>query len=225
MHHRYALMHCSLRSLLLVWNLIAIKISNSERSEHWCEFTSTNSPVSIQSHCAQVMTSSNQIQNLIPQELNSQSMILKRKPMTDQKLLDADLHLRISKTLEQSLTEVADSYNLKKATLGRMIIQRHLNDYRKNRLFAWVRNRLWLCKYPVTWNQQKLFSSLRNSLQRLNDCWLEKSRFRLPWQKRQNNIKEINRHADHHSEHSSQSVASEWPVAPKDYVLQAVLCF
>jgi len=56
--------------------------------------------------------------------------------MTDQKLLDADLHLRISKTLEQSLTEVADSYNLKKATLGRMIIQRHLNDYRKNRLFA-----------------------------------------------------------------------------------------
>ena len=171
MHHRYALMHCSLRSLLLVWNLIIIKISNSERSEHWHEFTSANSLVSIQSHCAQAMTSRNQIENLIPQELNSQSMILKRKPMTDQKLLDADLHLRISKTLEQSLTEVADSYNLKKATLGRMIIQRHLNDYRKNRLFAWVRNRLWLCNCPVTWNQPLSFSSLRNSLPKLNDCW------------------------------------------------------
>lgn len=187
MHHRYALMHCSLRSLLLVWNLIIIKISNSERSEHWHEFTSANSLVSIQSHCAQVMTSSNYVENLIPQALNSQSMILKRKPMTDQKLLDADLHLRISKTLEQSLTEVADSYNLKKATLGRMIIQRHLNDYRKNRLFAWVRNRSLLCNWPWTWNQPLSCNSLRNSLQRLNDSWYEKSRFRLPWPKWKSN--------------------------------------
>lgn len=55
---------------------------------------------------------------------------------TNQTNLDADLHMRIPVQLEQSLVEVANSYNLKKATLGRIIIQRHLNDYRKNRLFA-----------------------------------------------------------------------------------------
>jgi hypothetical protein len=55
---------------------------------------------------------------------------------TIQELLEADLHMRIPAQLEKSLVEVAASYNLKKATLGRIIIQRHLNDYRKNRLFA-----------------------------------------------------------------------------------------
>lgn len=53
-----------------------------------------------------------------------------------QQVLNADLHMRISDALEQSLTEIAASYHLKKATLARMILQRHLNEYRKNWLFS-----------------------------------------------------------------------------------------
>ncbi len=54
---------------------------------------------------------------------------------TNKQLLENDLHLRISNDLEQSLTEIASSYNLKKSTLARIIVQQNLQNYTKNRLW------------------------------------------------------------------------------------------
>jgi len=51
-------------------------------------------------------------------------------------LLEKGIHIRIPEELEQRLTNIAASYNLKKSTLGRIILYRHLNDY--------VRNRMWV---------------------------------------------------------------------------------
>ena len=54
---------------------------------------------------------------------------------TNKQLLENDLHLRISDDLERSLTEIASSYNLKKSTLARIIVQQNLQNYTKNRLW------------------------------------------------------------------------------------------
>lgn len=54
---------------------------------------------------------------------------------TDKKLLANELHMRISSDLEQSLTEIASSYNLKKSTLARIIVQQNLQNYTRNRLW------------------------------------------------------------------------------------------
>jgi predicted transcriptional regulator len=47
---------------------------------------------------------------------------------TNKQLLENDLHLRISDDLERSLTEIASSYNLKKSTLARIIVQQNLKN-------------------------------------------------------------------------------------------------
>ncbi len=52
--------------------------------------------------------------------------------------LDTDLHLRIPKDFEMNLARVAATYNMRKSTLCRIILQRELNNYSRNRLFAWV---------------------------------------------------------------------------------------
>jgi hypothetical protein len=54
---------------------------------------------------------------------------------TPKQLLENDLHMRISDELERSLTEIASSYNLKKSTLARIIVQQNLQNYTKNRLW------------------------------------------------------------------------------------------
>jgi hypothetical protein len=54
---------------------------------------------------------------------------------TNKQLLENDLHLRISKDLERSLTEIASSYNLKKSTLARIIVQQNLKNYTRNKLW------------------------------------------------------------------------------------------
>jgi hypothetical protein len=53
----------------------------------------------------------------------------------NKQLLENDLHLRISKDLEQSLTEIASSYNLMKSTLARIIVQQNLQNYTRNKLW------------------------------------------------------------------------------------------
>ena len=54
---------------------------------------------------------------------------------TPKQLLENDLHMRISDELERSLTEIASSYNLKKSTLARIIVQQNLQNYTKNRFW------------------------------------------------------------------------------------------
>jgi hypothetical protein len=54
---------------------------------------------------------------------------------TPKQLLENDLHMRISDELERSLTEIASSYNLKKSTLARIIVQQNLQNYTKNQLW------------------------------------------------------------------------------------------
>ena len=54
---------------------------------------------------------------------------------TNKQLLENDLHLRISDDLERSLTEIASSYNLKKSTLARIIVQQNLKNYTRNKLW------------------------------------------------------------------------------------------
>lgn len=49
---------------------------------------------------------------------------------------DKELHLRIPNELQEKLTRIANSYNLKKSTFIRMLINRELHNYDKNRLFA-----------------------------------------------------------------------------------------
>ena len=51
--------------------------------------------------------------------------------------LDKELHLRIPKEFEMNLARVAATYNMRKSTLCRIILQRELNNYSRNRLFAW----------------------------------------------------------------------------------------
>lgn len=50
--------------------------------------------------------------------------------------LDRNLHLRIPINFEESLAQVAASYNMKKSTFSRVILMRELNNYTRNRLFT-----------------------------------------------------------------------------------------
>ena len=52
--------------------------------------------------------------------------------------LDKEIHLRIPKDFEMNLARVAATYNLKKSTFCRIILQRELQNYDRSRLFAWV---------------------------------------------------------------------------------------
>ena len=51
--------------------------------------------------------------------------------------LDKELHLRVPKDFEMNLARVAATYNLKKSTFCRIILQRELSNYDRSRLFAW----------------------------------------------------------------------------------------
>ena len=51
--------------------------------------------------------------------------------------LDKEIHLRIPKDFEMNLARVAATYNLKKSTFCRIILQRELSNYDRSRLFAW----------------------------------------------------------------------------------------
>ena len=51
--------------------------------------------------------------------------------------LDKEIHLRVPKDFEINLTQVAATYNMKKSTFCRIILMRELNNYSRNRLFAW----------------------------------------------------------------------------------------
>ena len=50
--------------------------------------------------------------------------------------LESEIHIRITPELEQLITNIAKSYSLKKSTLGRIILSRHINDYVKNSLWG-----------------------------------------------------------------------------------------
>ena len=50
--------------------------------------------------------------------------------------LEKELHLRIPKEFEIDLARVAATYNMKKSTFCRIILQRELNNYDRSRLFA-----------------------------------------------------------------------------------------
>ena len=48
---------------------------------------------------------------------------------------DRELHIRISKGFEESLKSIANDYGLNKSTLARVILERDLPQYTRNRLF------------------------------------------------------------------------------------------
>ena len=50
--------------------------------------------------------------------------------------LEKELHLRIPKEFEIDLARVAATYNMKKSTFCRIILQRELSNYDRSRLFA-----------------------------------------------------------------------------------------
>ena len=56
--------------------------------------------------------------------------------MQEEKTISIDLHTRLTQDLAKNLNEVAKSYGMKKSTLARVILQRELPNYTKNRLFA-----------------------------------------------------------------------------------------
>ena len=51
--------------------------------------------------------------------------------------LDKEIHLRIPKDFEINLARVAATYNMRKSTFCRIILQRELQNYDRSRLFAW----------------------------------------------------------------------------------------
>ncbi len=51
--------------------------------------------------------------------------------------LDTDIHIRIPVQLVNQLQQIAESYAMKKSSLARIILLRHVNDYSRNRLFIW----------------------------------------------------------------------------------------
>ncbi len=53
-----------------------------------------------------------------------------------QPLLNRDLHLRIDESLEKLISETAQQNCLKSSTLCRVILQRTLPQYSRNRFFA-----------------------------------------------------------------------------------------
>lgn len=56
--------------------------------------------------------------------------------MNQSALLEKEIHIRIPQELANRLSEIAASYKLKKSTLGRIILDQHLNSYSKNRMFG-----------------------------------------------------------------------------------------
>ena len=56
-------------------------------------------------------------------------------PVEKPAALTSELHIRIPASLEQHLNEIAASYNLKKSTLARIVMQQNLKNYTKNRLW------------------------------------------------------------------------------------------
>ena len=49
--------------------------------------------------------------------------------------LDTDIHIRIPVQLVNQLQQIAESYAMKKSSLARIILLRHISDYSRNRLF------------------------------------------------------------------------------------------
>jgi antitoxin component of RelBE/YafQ-DinJ toxin-antitoxin module len=56
--------------------------------------------------------------------------------MNQPQIKDEVIQIMISKELKNTIAEVALGYSLRPSTLGRILIERHINDYRKNRLFS-----------------------------------------------------------------------------------------
>jgi predicted DNA-binding protein len=48
--------------------------------------------------------------------------------------LDSEIHIRIPMSLNEKISAIALSYSVKKATLGRIILERHINDYVRSRI-------------------------------------------------------------------------------------------
>ena len=54
--------------------------------------------------------------------------------MTNDDLLTQDLHLRVSKTFHEQLSETAKRHNLKPSTFTRYVLMKHLQDYQSELL-------------------------------------------------------------------------------------------
>jgi hypothetical protein len=54
----------------------------------------------------------------------------------NQQVKDQVIQIMVSNESKNKLTEVALAYSLRPSTLGRIIIERHINEYTRNRLFS-----------------------------------------------------------------------------------------
>ncbi len=54
----------------------------------------------------------------------------------NQQVKDQVIQIMVSNESKNKLTEVAQAYSLRPSTLGRIIIERHINEYTRNRLFS-----------------------------------------------------------------------------------------
>jgi len=51
-------------------------------------------------------------------------------------LLNKDLHLRLDETFQNQLVQIATENNLKPSTFARIVLQRSLPQYSRNRFFG-----------------------------------------------------------------------------------------
>ena len=50
--------------------------------------------------------------------------------------LDRDLHLRLDETFQNQLVQIAHENNLKPSTFARIVLQRNVPQYTRNRFFG-----------------------------------------------------------------------------------------
>ena len=61
---------------------------------------------------------------------------IKGNKQMNQQVKDQVIQIMVSNESKNKLTEVAHAYSLRPSTLGRIIIERHINEYTRNRLFS-----------------------------------------------------------------------------------------
>jgi antitoxin component of RelBE/YafQ-DinJ toxin-antitoxin module len=61
---------------------------------------------------------------------------IKGNKQMNQQVKDQVIQIMVSNESKNKLTEVAQAYSLRPSTLGRIIIERHINEYTRNRLFS-----------------------------------------------------------------------------------------
>jgi hypothetical protein len=62
--------------------------------------------------------------------------LLKRESMNNTKpLLNKDLHLRLDETFQNELVKIATENNLKPSTFARIVLQRTVPSYSRNRFY------------------------------------------------------------------------------------------